>query len=132
MTGQELRSFSHFDILTLIAYTELSRNLENWLILRFVFIHCKLWKSVKKIKLEYKYDLQVFSWWIEKNYEDLVLIKFWPRSHTQILAENLKIDQFWSLFPFSVKLWKSLKMINSNVNMIYKCSVDEWNRIKKI
>ena len=48
---------------------------------------------------------------MEKNYEDLVLIKFWPRSHTQILAENLKIDQFWSLSPFSVKQWKSVKMI---------------------
>ena len=27
-----------------------------------------------------------------KNYEDLVIIKFWPRSPTQTLAENLKID----------------------------------------
>ena len=28
----------------------------------------------------------------KKNYEDLVIIKFWPRSYTQTLAENLKID----------------------------------------
>ena len=38
MNGTELRSFSHFQILTKIAYPELSRNLENWLILMFAFI----------------------------------------------------------------------------------------------
>ena len=41
MNGSELRSFSHFQILTWIAYSDLSRNLENWLILKFAFIHCK-------------------------------------------------------------------------------------------
>ena len=41
MIGTELRSFSHFQILTKIAYLDLSRNLENGLILKFVFIHCK-------------------------------------------------------------------------------------------
>ena len=29
MNGTELRSFSHFQILTKIAYPDLSRNLEN-------------------------------------------------------------------------------------------------------
>ena len=41
MNGTELRRFSHFQISTLIAYTDLSRNLENLLSLKFVFIHCK-------------------------------------------------------------------------------------------
>ena len=41
MNGTELRSYSHFQILTKIAYPDLSRNLENSLILKFVFIHCK-------------------------------------------------------------------------------------------
>ena len=41
MNGTELRSFSHFQILTWIAYSDLSRNLKNWLILKFVFIHYK-------------------------------------------------------------------------------------------
>ena len=41
MNGTELRSFSHFQILTLIVYLDLSRKLENRLILKFVFIHCK-------------------------------------------------------------------------------------------
>ena len=41
MNGAELRSFSHFQYLTWIAYSDLSRNLENWLILNFIFIHCE-------------------------------------------------------------------------------------------
>ena len=42
--GTELRSFSHFQILTWIGYSDLSRNLENWLILMFAFIP---WETVK-------------------------------------------------------------------------------------
>ena len=41
MNGTELRSFSHFQILTWNAYSALSRNLENWLILMFAFIPCE-------------------------------------------------------------------------------------------
>ena len=41
MNGTELRSFSYFLILTWIAYSDLSRNLENWLILMFDFIPCE-------------------------------------------------------------------------------------------
>ena len=67
MNGTELRSFSHFQILTKIAYPDLSRELENWLILEFFFIHWKLWKSVKMIKFECRLHLQVFSWWTEHN-----------------------------------------------------------------
>ena len=67
MNGRELRSFSHFQILTWIAYPYLSRNLENWLILMFRSFPMKLWKSVKMIKFEYEHDLQVFSWWMDKN-----------------------------------------------------------------
>ena len=37
----ELRSFSNFQILTKIAYPDLSRKLENWLFFEFFFIHCK-------------------------------------------------------------------------------------------
>ena len=39
--GTELRSFSHFQILTKIAYPDLSRKPENWLFLEFFFIHSK-------------------------------------------------------------------------------------------
>ena len=41
MNGTELRSFSDFQILTKIAYSDLSRNLENLLILMFAFIPCE-------------------------------------------------------------------------------------------
>ena len=41
MNGIELRSSSHFQILTWIGYSDLSRNLENWLILMFAFIPCE-------------------------------------------------------------------------------------------
>ena len=41
MNDTELRSFSHFQMLTWIAYSDLSRNLENWLILMFAFVPCE-------------------------------------------------------------------------------------------
>ena len=41
MNGKELRSFSHYQIWTQIAYLDLSRRLENSVILEFFFIHCK-------------------------------------------------------------------------------------------
>ena len=41
MNGTELKSFSHFQILTWIGYSDLGRNLENWLILMFAFIPCE-------------------------------------------------------------------------------------------
>ena len=44
MNGTELRSFSHFQILTWTAYLDLSRNLENWLIWMFAFINCEAGK----------------------------------------------------------------------------------------
>ena len=61
MNSTELRSFSQFHILTWIAYSGISRNLENWLILKFVFIHSKT------LQFECKLDLQVFSSWMEQN-----------------------------------------------------------------
>ena len=44
MNGTELRSFSDFQIFTWVAYSDLSRNLENWLILMFAFIPCEIVK----------------------------------------------------------------------------------------
>ena len=41
MNGKKLRNFSHFQILTKITHPDHSRKLENLLILKFVFIHCK-------------------------------------------------------------------------------------------
>ena len=51
MHGAELRSFAHFQILTSIAYSELSRNLKKWLIFKFVFIHCKTVKVSQDVQI---------------------------------------------------------------------------------
>ena len=119
MNGTELRSFSHFQILTRIAYSDLSRNLENWLILMFAFIslwNCESqWRwSNSNINMIYKYFLD--EWIRIKKF--LVIFKFWPKSDTRTLAENLKIDYFWSFSSFTVKLWKSVKMIK------FECKLD--------
>ena len=44
------------------------------------------------IQFESELDLQEFSSWIEQNWEVSVIFNFWPESHTQTLAEILKID----------------------------------------
>ena len=56
MNGTELRSFSHFQILTKIAYPDLSRKLENWLFLEFFFIHCKI------VKVSQNDQIQMQTW----------------------------------------------------------------------
>ena len=56
MNGTELRSFSHFQILTKIAYPDLSRKLENWLFLEFFFIHCKT------VKVSQNDQIQMQTW----------------------------------------------------------------------
>ena len=55
---------------------------------------------------------------MEQNEAVLVIIKFWPEPQTRTLAEILKIDWFWSLSSFTVKLWKWIKMIK------FECKVD--------
>ena len=56
MNGTELRSFCHFRILTWIAYSDLSRNLANWLFLEFFFIHCK------PVKVSQNDQIQMQTW----------------------------------------------------------------------
>ena len=54
MNRTELRNFSHFQIMNWIAYRDLSRNLENWQILEFFFIHCKTVKvsQIDQIRIQ--------------------------------------------------------------------------------
>ena len=92
MNRTELRSFSHFQILTKNAYPGLSRNLQIdkfWSLYSFTV---KLWKSVKIIKFICKLDLQVLSWWMEQYQEVLVIFKFWP--------ESQKLENWLILEPF--------------------------------
>ena len=91
----------------------------------------KLWKSGKMIKFECKHDLQVFSWWMEQSEEPLIIFKFWPISHTQTLAEIFKLTNFEVCRHSQWSCESQLKWSNSNVKMIYKCFLDEWNRNRK-
>ena len=61
MNGKELRTFSHFQILTKIAYPDLSRNLQIDKFRSLFSFTVKLRTSVKMIKFKCKDDLQVFS-----------------------------------------------------------------------
>ena len=111
LNGTELGSFSHFQILTWIVYSDLSRNLENWLILKFVFIHCKTVKvsqddEIRMQKLIYKCFLDEWNR-MKKLSHFQILIKIAKPD----LNRNLQIDLFWSLSSFTVKLWKSVKMM---------------------
>ena len=56
MNGTELRSFSHFQILTKIGYPDLGRKLVNWLFLEFFFIHCKT------VKVSQNDQIQMQTW----------------------------------------------------------------------
>ena len=67
MNGTELKSLSYFQIFTKITYPDLRTKLDNWLILELFFIPVKLCNSTKMINIQWRHDLQVFSWWMEQN-----------------------------------------------------------------
>ena len=92
MNGTELRSFSHFQILTKIAYPDRSRKLENWLFFEFFFIHCKT------VKVSQNDQIQMQTWFTSGFFMNGTELRTF--SHFQILtwiaystlAEILKID----------------------------------------
>ena len=116
MNGTVLRSFSHFQILTWIAYSDLSRNLGNWLILKFVFINCKV------VNVRQNDQIQKLWWFTSVFLMNGTELRSY--SHFQILtwivysdlSRNLQIDKFWSLSSFTVKQGKSVKMIKFKCN----------------
>ena len=114
MNFTELRSFSHFQILTWIAYSDLSRNLENWLILMFAFIPCET------VKVSEDDQIRIYTWFRSPFLMNGTELRSF--SHFQILTKiaypDLKIDYFWSFSSFTVRLWKSVKMIK------FKCKLD--------
>ena len=131
MNGTELKSFSHFQILTKITYPDLSRKLENWLFLEFFFIHCKT------VKVSQNDQIQMQTWFTSGFLMNGTELRSF--SHFQILtwiayrtlAEILKIDQLRCLPSFPVKLWKSVRLIKFEYEHDYNSSLDEWIRIKK-
>ena len=118
MNGTELRSFSHFHILTWIAYSDLSRNLENWLILMFAFIPCET------VKVSQDDLIRIWTWFRSRFMMNVKELRSF--SHFQILTKIAYPDlsrklENWLFFRFSsftVKLWKSVKMIK------FKCKLD--------
>ena len=126
MNGTELRSFSQFQILTKIACSDCSRNLENFLILKFVFIHCKTVKVSQKNQIWYETwftfvflmngtELRCFS-----HFQILTKIEYSDLSRNLENWLNLKFTFF------DCKTTKSQsKCSNSIVNMIYTCFLEE-------
>ena len=57
------------------------------------------------------HDLQVFSWWMEKIKKSWSLSNFDPNRIPKPLQKTWKLTKFWSFSSFTVKLWKSVKMI---------------------
>ena len=132
MNGKELRTFSHFQILTKIAYPDLSRKLENWLFLEFFFIHCKT------VKVSQNDQIQMQTYFISGFLMNGTELRSF--SHFQILTWIAYSDltkKSWKLTNFDVclhSLWNcesQWRWSNSNINMIYKSFLHEWNRIKK-
>ena len=111
MNGRELRSFSHFQIFTWIPYSVLSINLENWLTFKLVFIHSKTMKVSQddQIRMETWFTSAFLMNGTElrsfRHFEILTKIEY------PDLSRNLQIDWFRSLSSFTVKLWKSVKMM---------------------
>ena len=95
MNGPELRRFSDLQIITKIAYLDLSRNLQVDEFSSLSSLTEKLWKSVQMMTFNCEHDLQVFSWWIELNKKVLIIFKFWPISYTRTLEEISKVDKFF-------------------------------------
>ena len=118
MNGTELRSFSHFQILTWIGYSDLSRNLENWLILMFAFI------PFETVKVSQDDQIRIQTWFRSRFLMNGTELRSF--SHFQILTKiafpdlSRKLENwlFWSFSSFTVKLWKSVKMIK------FKCKLD--------
>ena len=132
MNGTELRSFSHFQILTKIAYPDFSRKLENWLFLEFFFIHCKTVKGSQNDQI------QMQTWFTSgflmngtelRRFSHFLILTWIPYSDRSRNFEN------WLNFHVCLhSLWNcesQSRWSNSNINKIQKPFLDEWIRIKK-
>ena len=94
MNGKELRSFHHYQILIYIGYLELSRKLENWLILKFLIIHYKAVKVSQNDQIRMQTWFTIVSLMNGTELRSLVIFKFWPKSESWTLAEIFKLTNF--------------------------------------
>ena len=107
MNGTELRSFSHFQILTWIAYSDLSRKLENWLILMFVFIPCET------VKVSQDDQIRISTWFKSRFLMNGTELRSF--SHFQILTKIAYPDlgrklENWLFLVFFFILCKNVKV----------------------
>ena len=107
MNGTELRSFSHFQIFTKIAWMDLSRKLQNWLILKFVFIHCKAVKISENDQIQM---LRIFRSVFLMNGKELRSF-----SHCQILSQIAYLNlgrklENWVILEFFFIHCKTVKV----------------------
>ena len=77
----------------------------------------KILKSFRNFLVKI-HDLQVFSWWMEKIKKSWSLSNFDPNRIPKPLQKTWKLTKFWSFSSFTVKLWKSVKMIK------FECKLD--------
>ena len=133
MNLTQLKSFSHFQILTWIAYSDLWRNLENWLS-QIYSEWRQTWKAVdSKISAKnsrYAILVKVWKWlkllnsfpFIKKTLiNDLYnwIWSFWLTfTVLQWMKANIKLSQFSrfllkSEYVIHFKIWKWLKLLNS-------------------
>ena len=118
MNGTELRSFSQN--LTKIAYPDLSRKLENWLFLKFSFIHCKT------VKVSQNDQIQMQTWFtsgILMNGKELRSFDF--NFDLKCFLEN------WLILMFAFIPCETVKVSEDDQIRIFKVLFFEWIRIKK-
>ena len=118
MNGTELRSLSHFQILTWIGYSDLSRNLENWLILMFAFIPCETVKVSQDDKIRIQTWFRSCSVMNGTELRSFSPFQIWTKIAYTDLSRKLENWLFLGFSSFTVKLWKSVKMIK------FKCKLD--------
>ena len=105
--GTELRNFCHFEILTWVEYSDLSRNLENWLILKFVFIH------FKAVKVSQKDQIRMWTWFTSVFLMNRTELRSF--SHFQILTKIAYLDlkgksSDWLILKFVFIHYKAVKV----------------------
>ena len=116
MNGTELRSFSHFQILTKIAYPDLSRKLENWLFLQFFFIHCKT------VKVSQNDQIRMQTWFTSGFFMNGTELRSF--SHFQILTKIAYPDpsrklENWLFLEFFFIHCKTVKVSkNDQIQML--------------
>ena len=135
MNGTELRSFSHFQILTKIAYPDLSRKRENWLFLEFLFIHCKTVKVSQNDQIQMQTLIYRSGFLMNgtelRSFSHFQILTWIAYSDLSRKRENWLFLEFFFIHCKTVKV--SQEWSNSNMQTWFTRSrfLMNGNRIKK-